>query len=173
MSIVDVIETAFQLVIALWVLSFLIRLIRPETSDFFSRTDQMIADAITSIPYALSNIWFATASVLYFVGNFSVLILLAFGVFLVGYSVLLHWPQVQFSADGLYQLARLLVDERAAWSGATILVAATVAIGHMWKLNLDKKQYYEKRMKELREEREAAHAKARASFSRDFPTDRL
>ena len=83
------------------------------------------------------------------------------GIFMLGYSIFLHVNQIELSFESVYGLTKFLADEKAAWSGATIIVAATVAIGHMWKLNLDKRQYFEKREKELLAEYEARRQKER------------
>lgn len=142
--------SAIKCLFTLWALSYLIRWFLPsEVQEMLGRMDEFLFGNIAAIPVLLSNIWFFAATILYFIGNFSALVLLAFGAFMVGYSIHLQWAQFQPTADGLYQLAKLLVEEKAAWSGATMLIAATVAIGHMWKLNFDKKQYFEKKEQEL------------------------
>lgn len=141
---------AVKWLFTLWVLSYFIRwFLSSEIQEMLGRMDEFLFGNIAAIPILLSNIWFFTATILYFIGNFSALILLALGAFMVGYSVHLQWAQFQPTAEGVYQLAKLLVEEKAAWSGATMLIAATVAVGHMWKLNLDRKQYFEKREQEL------------------------
>lgn len=135
-----------QVFFILWALSYFIRwFFSSEIQESLNRMDEFLLGNIIAIPILLSNIWLFAATILYFVGNMAALALLAFGAFMVGYTIHLHWGQFQPTADGLYQLAQLLVDEKTAWSGATILIAATVAVGHMWKLNLDRKQYYEKK----------------------------
>lgn len=138
-----------------WVLSYFVRWFLPsEIREKLNQMDEFLFGNIAAIPILLSNIWFFTATILYFIGNFSALLLLALGAFMVGYSVHLQWDQFQPTADGVYQLAKLLVEEKAAWSGATMLIGATVAVGHMWKLNFDRKQYFEKKEKELLEKLE-------------------
>ncbi|HXU93294.1 MAG TPA: hypothetical protein VFP33_06505 [Gallionella sp.] len=146
--------------LGLWILSFLVRpFVSYEKQEALRGVDEFIAEQINSIPIRLSNLWIFVGTILYFVGNFTVLLLLALGVLMLGYSIYLHSSQVELSFESIYNLAKLLVEEKAAWSGATTIVAATVAIGHMWKLNLDKRQYFEKREKELREEYEARRQK--------------
>lgn len=145
-----------QIFSGLWILSLLTRsFVSHDKQEALRVVDEWIAEQINSIPIRLSNLWLFVGTILYFVGNFTVLLLLALGVFMLGYSIFLHANQIEFSFESIYKLARLLVEEKTAWSGATTIVATTVAIGHMWKLNLDKRQYFEKRQKELREEYEA------------------
>ena len=151
----------------LWMLSYFIRFFLPsELSEKFERMDEFLFGNIAALPVLLSNIWFFVATILYFIGNFSALLLLALGAFMVGYSVFLHWAQFQPTAEGVYQLANLLVDEKAAWSGATMLIAATVAVGHMWKLNLDKKQYFEKKEQEFLDQLEKKRAEEHERFKK-------
>lgn len=149
-----------RIILVLWILSFLVRhFVSYEKQEALRGVDEFMVEQIYSIPVRLSNLWLFVGTILYFVGNFTVLLLLALGVFVLGYSIYLHSSQVEFSFESIYSLAKLLVEEKAAWSGATTIVAATVAIGHMWKLNLEKRQYFEKREKELREEYEARRQK--------------
>lgn len=145
--------TLFQVLLGLWLFSVLVRpFVSYEKQEALRSVDVFVARVVNAIPITLSNLWLFTGTILYFVGNFTVLLLLALGIFMLGYCVYIHADAVEFTFESIYNLARLLVEEKAAWSGATTIVAATVAIGHMWKLNLDKRQYYEKREKELREE---------------------
>jgi hypothetical protein len=141
---------AIKCFFGIWVLSYFVRIFLPSViAEKLEQLDYFIFGNIAAIPVLLSNIWFFTATILYFLGNFSALVLIAFGMFMVGYSVHLQWAEFQPTVEGLYKLAKVLVDEKAAWSGATVLIAATVAVGHMWKLNLDRKQYFEKKEREL------------------------
>ena len=134
---------------ALWALSYFVRFFLPyHTQETLERMDLFLLERITAIPVFLSNTWLFAATILYFLGNFAVLLLLFFGLFMISYSIYLHFTEVQSTFEWWYRLAITLVDEKAAWSGATMVVGATVAVGHMWKLNLDRKQYYEKREKE-------------------------
>lgn len=145
---------------ALWAMSHLVRFFFPRhIQENFERMDLFLLGRITAIPVFLSNLWFLAATILYFLGNFAVLLLLGFGVFMLSYSVNLHLTNIEFTFEWWYQLAKQLVEEKAAWSGATMIVGATVAIAHMWKLNLDKKQYFEKREKERHEQYEERRKK--------------
>jgi hypothetical protein len=76
---------------------------------------------------------------------------LVFGLFILSYSIHLHLANIEFTFVWWYQLGKQLVDEKTAWSGATMIVGATVAMAHMWKLNQDRKQYLEKRERDRRE----------------------
>lgn len=141
---------AIKCFFGIWTISYFVRIFLPSgIADKLERLDYFIFGNIVAIPVLLSNIWFFTATILYFLGNFSALVLIAFGMFMVGYSVHLQLAAFQPTAEGLYKLAKVLVEEKTAWSGATVLIAATVAVGHMWKLNLDRKQYFEKKEQEL------------------------
>lgn len=141
---------AIKCFFAIWALSYFARIFLPSgIAEKLEQLDYFIFGNIVAIPVLLSNIWFFAATILYFIGNFSALVLIALGIFMVGYSVHLQWAVFQPTADGVYQLAKQLVEEKAAWSGVTVLIAATVAVGHMWKLNLDRKQYFEKKEQEL------------------------
>ncbi|NLY12417.1 MAG: hypothetical protein GXZ10_02235 [Gammaproteobacteria bacterium] len=143
----------FKVLLGLWLLSFLIRFfLSYEKQELLREIDEFVLAKIIAIPVVLSNLWVFSGTILYFIGNFTVLLLLAFGIFMLGYSVFLNAHEVEFTFESIYSMAKTLVEDKAAWSGATIIVAATVAVGHMWKLNLDKRQYFEKREKELREE---------------------
>lgn len=145
---------------ALWAMSYFVRFFLPDhIQEHLERMDLFLLERITAIPVFLSNLWFLAATILYFLGNFAVLLLLGFGVFMLSYSVHLHLTNIEFTFEWWYQLAKQLVEEKAAWSGATMIVGATVAIAHMWKLNLDKKQYFEKREKERREQYEERRKK--------------
>lgn len=146
----------FKVLLGLWLLSFLVRhFLSYEKQELLRAIDGFVLERIIAVPVGLSNLWIFAGTILYFIGNFTVLLLLAFGIFMLGYSILLHAHEAEFSFESIYRLAKMLVEDKAAWSGATIIVAATVAVGHMWKLNLDKRQYFEKREKDLREEYEA------------------
>lgn len=146
----------FKFLLGLWLLSFLIRpFVSYEKKDLLRGIDEFLLGKISTVPVGLSNLWIFAGAILYFIGNFAVLLLLAFGIFMLGYSVFLHAHEVEFTFESIYRLAKMLVEDKAAWSGATIIVAATVAVGHMWKLNLDKRQYFERREKELHEEYKA------------------
>ncbi|MFM0362031.1 hypothetical protein [Paraburkholderia sediminicola] len=141
--------------IVLWLASHIIRLFLPsEVSEWLESADDFVIERIISVPIFLSNLWVVSAEILYFVGNFFALSLIVFGAFLVSYSVYLRWASIEFTLDGLYVLAQHLADDKVIWSGATMLIAATVAICNMWKLNLDRKQYYEKKEREAREKLE-------------------
>ncbi|KVO99334.1 hypothetical protein WL21_01335 [Burkholderia ubonensis] len=136
----------------IWLASHIIRLFLPSgVFEWLESVDDFVLGRIASIPIFLQNLWLVSAEILYFVGNFFALSLIIFGAFLVSYSVCLRWASLQFTSDGLYVLAQHLADDKVAWSGATMLIAATVAICNMWKLNLDRKQYFEKKEKEARE----------------------
>lgn len=149
----------------LWALSYFVRFFLPHhIQEGLGYMDLFFLERITAIPIFLSNLWFFAATILYFLGNFTVLLLLAFGVFMLSYSVQLHLTHIEFTFEWWYQLAKQLVDEKAAWSGATMIVGATVAIAHMWKLNLDKKQYFEKIEKEHREQYEERKKKKLERF---------
>ncbi|AMK76928.1 MULTISPECIES: hypothetical protein [Methylomonas] len=151
-----------KVLLGLWIISFLIRpFVSYEIQEFFRNMDEFIVEQISSIPIWLSNLWLFAGTILYFIGNFTVLLLLTLGVFMLGYSIFLHAQEVDCSLESVYNLAKSLVEEKTAWSGATTIVASTVAIGHMWKLNLDKRQYFEKREKELHEKYEARRNKER------------
>lgn len=152
---------AIKWFVAFWVLSVILRFFLPShIQESFERMDLFFLERIAAIPVFLSSLWFFSATVLYFLGNFTVLLLLGFGVFMLSYSIYLHIGNVEFTFEWWYRLAIQLVEEKAAWSGATMIVGATVAIANMWKLNLDKKQYFEKREKERREEYEERKKKA-------------
>jgi len=88
---------------------------------------------------------------------------------MLSYSIYLHTTSIEFTFEWWYQLATKLVEQKAAWSGATMIVGATVAIANMWKLNLDKKQYFEKREKERREQYEEQRKKSAEQSKRIFP----
>ena len=122
-----------------------------EVSERFEIAENFVLEKLAAIPVFLSNVWLVSAQICYFVGNFFALFLIAFGAVIVGYSVYLKRGTLQFTFEGAYQLAEQLAGDKVAWSGATLLIASTVAICNMWKLNLDKKQYFEKQEKELRE----------------------
>lgn len=142
---------ALPWLIGLWLLSNILKPFLP--SRFADKIEIMnisLLGKIVVIPILLYRIWFFTATILYFIGNFSALVLLALGAFMVGYSINLHLGNFQPTAEGLYLLSKQLIDEKAVWSGITILIAATVAIGHMWKLNLDRKKYFEDKERELK-----------------------
>ncbi|WP_202754149.1 hypothetical protein [Burkholderia cenocepacia] len=122
-----------------------------EVSERFEMAESFVLEKLAAIPVFLSNVWLVLAHICYFVGNFFALVLIAFGAVIVGYSVYLRRETLQFTFEATYRLAEQLAGDRVAWSGATLLIAATVAICNMWKLNLDRKQYFEKQEKELRE----------------------
>jgi len=160
---------ALQGFIVFWSLSFILRFFLPEhIRDALERMDLFLLEAISSIPVLLSNTWFFAATILYFLGNFAVLLLLVFGLFMLGFSIQQNLGDVEFTWAWWFQLSSRLVEEKTAWSGATMIVGTTAAIGHMWKLNLDKKQYFEKIEKERQEKyeerrkRESERAKKRA-----------
>lgn len=139
----------------LWIISFLIRpFVSYDKQEMFGRIDLFIAEQLNAIPVRLSNLWSLVSAILYFVGNFSVLVLLVLGIFMLGYTGYLHAGDVSLSFRSIYSLASALAGDKVAWSGATIVVATTVAIGHMGKLSLDKRQYFEKRQQELLAENE-------------------
>ncbi|WP_315979781.1 hypothetical protein [Aliamphritea spongicola] len=136
----------FKVMLGIWIISFVARpFVSSEDQEKLRMVDIFIADKINSIPIKLLNLWLLIGTVLYFIGNFTVLILLSLGVFMFGYSVFLHADLIELNLESIYNLAKLLVNEKVTWSSATIIVATTVAIGHMWKLNLDKRQYFEKK----------------------------
>ncbi|WP_116135853.1 hypothetical protein [Trinickia diaoshuihuensis] len=144
---------ALKWFIPLWTALHIICWFLPsEVSARLEVVDNFLLERLVSIPVFLSNVWLVSAQICYFVGNFFALILIAFGAVIVGYSVYLKRETLQFTFEGAYQLAEQLAGDKVAWSGATMLIAATVAICNMWKLNLDRKQYFEKQEKELREQ---------------------
>jgi hypothetical protein len=162
MEYLDWIWIALKWALCVWGFSFILRIFLPESiQEIFRSIDLFLLEKISAIPVLLSNIWLVVATVLYFVGNFTVLVLLAFGVFMLIYSIRLHLVNFEYTFDWLYQLSKQLVEEKAAWSGATMIVGATVAVAHMWKLTLDRKQYFEKKEKERREEYRAKISKDR------------
>ncbi|TKC91721.1 hypothetical protein FAZ69_04575 [Trinickia terrae] len=143
---------AVKVLVPLWLASHIIRWFLPsEVADRLEIVDNFILARIASIPVFLSNAWLVSAQICYYVGNFFAVVLIAFGAVIVGYSIYLQRETLQFSFAGAYQLAGQLAGDKVAWSGATMLIAATVAICNMWKLNLDRKQYFEKQEKELLE----------------------
>jgi hypothetical protein len=149
-----------QVLFVLWFLSFLVRpFVSYEKQELFREIDEFVVEQINSIPVILSNLWIFAGTILYFIGNFAVLFLLVMGVFMLGYSIFQHAHEIEFTFESTYKLATLLVEEKTAWTSATTIVATTVAIGHMWKLNLDKRQYFEKYEKDRREEYEVRHQK--------------
>lgn len=143
----------FKVFFILWFIAHAVCLFLPRTTpDWLESVDDFVLSRFASIPVLLTNAWLVAAQICYFIGNFFALVLISFGAFIVSYSVYLKQATLQFTFDGAYQLAEQLAGDKVAWSGATMLVAATVAICNMWKLNLDRKQYFEKREKEFREQ---------------------
>ena len=131
--------------IVLWLASHIIRLFLPsEVSEWLESADDFVIERIISVPIFLSNLWVVSAEILYFVGNFFALSLIVFGAFLVSYSVYLRWASIELTLDGLYVLAQHLADDKVIWSGATMLIAATVACSGQVNLDTRKGEYLKK-----------------------------
>lgn len=150
----------FQVLFVLWIVSFLIRpFVSYEKQQLLQDVDEFIVQQLISIPTLVSKLWQFTGTTLYYLGNFAALIVLLLGILSLCSSIFLHIQEIEFSLESILNFARLLAEEKTTLPSAASVVAATVAIGHMWKLNLDKRQYDEKCKKERREEYEARRQK--------------
>lgn len=63
------------------------------------------------------------------------------------YTLLLQFD-IQYSEfEPIYKVLVIVAENKAAWAGATIVIATTVAVGHMWNLRLNSAKFDEKMKK--------------------------
>lgn len=82
-----------------------------------------------------------------------------FGLALFTYSIYNALSLEAVNEVSLYNLAKNIINDKTTWAAATTIIATTVAIGHMGKLNLDKRLYFEKKQKEWQDEYSSKHNK--------------
>lgn len=132
-SYMDIIITISILTI---VLLFLLKPILPRWCSNFLDNCQNIFYLCSRL---VVEIWRLSSLIIYYLGMFSTLFLCFIGIILVygGFAMEMNYPIGFISV--IYNTAVGVSKNHAAWAGATLIVATTVAIGHMRKQDLGSK----------------------------------
>lgn len=135
--------------------SFILRPFLPDRYNEIAETIGMrVLMIIVGTPLFLKNLWVFSSTIAYFLGMFLILALLVIGVILFTYTLSLQIGLQNSFIQPIYDIIVVLSQNKAAWAGATIVIATTVAIGHMWNLRLNLKKFDGEMSKLRREERE-------------------
>ncbi len=155
--------------IVIWFFSYILRPFLPhQYNEFAEIIGLRILTLIVGTPLFLRNLWIFSSTIAYFLGMFSILGLLLIGILLFGYTLVI---QLGFNYDPIqpfYDLAVTLSKDKAAWAGATLIVATTVAIGHMWNLRINMAKFDKEMAKLQIEEKEAMDKLINKNRERSF-----
>ncbi len=164
MEILDLIRVFFTFISSAWIVCFLLVsfLGNDHQRSFFWSINEWAIDWITyKLPMLLTNIWMILATILHFIGNFTVLLLLCGSIFALGRSIFNYGEEFNLSGESIYTLIKFLTDDKVAVYAATSIVALTVAIGHMLKWNLEKRKYYQEDFEKRLEKAKKQQGKVR------------
>ena len=157
MTWIDWLHWGINISIGTFLFSYLLRPILPvwynEAAEAVGTRALLL---LTQIPTILQAAWLISSSILYYIGMFGVLTLLLAGMLLFGYTFALELGYPYEPLAPWYSLLARIAGQPAAWAGATVVVAATVAIGNAWNLRLTRLKFGKELTKLDREEKKAS-----------------
>lgn len=169
MSWWDMVVFGLRAIVIIWFFSYILRPFLPQQyNDFAEIVGLRLLTLIVGTPLFLRNLWVFSSSIAYFLGMFSILGLLLTGILLLGYTLVVQLGFTYDQIQPFYDLAVTLSENKAAWAGATVIVATTVAIGHMWNLRINMAKFDKEMAKLQREEKEAMEKRIKENRARVF-----
>jgi hypothetical protein len=124
----------------------------------------LIQDLIVTAGSILNLVPIAGA-IIYLVGNFTAYLVVVLGGYHVGYEFLSLWNVSELNTLGMSQLAKELFTAHSVQIAIGFVMAGTVAIAHLKKYSLDRKQYWEKLNKEALEAAKQKQDEDKARFA--------
>lgn len=157
----------FRACLIVWIISYLLRPFLPDKyNEVVLEIGHRFLLLLISIPTVVRNTWVCSSSIMYYLGMFSILGLFLIGLFMFLYTLLLQFG-IQYSEfEPIYKVLVIVAENKAAWAGATIVIATTVAVGHMWNLRINSAKFDEEMKKFKREEQEAFENKRNKTLSK-------
>ncbi|WP_414931849.1 hypothetical protein [Vibrio europaeus] len=104
------------------------------TSDFF---------------HELRKVWRAFVSFVHTIGWFATITILGASIYSLGVAISLEFDLLEKAPQIYLKLANIFQNP-FSWAAATSIVGSTVAIGHVWNLELNREKFYEERRERLR-----------------------
>ncbi len=145
-----------KFIFIIWLLSYLLMPFLPKRyNEFVVEVSYRFLLLVLNLPSAIRNLWIFSSSIMYYIGMFSILGLFLIGFFMFSYTLLLQLGFQYSELELTYEVLVKVAENKAAWAGATIVIATTVAVGHMWNLRINSAKFNEEMKKFKREEKEA------------------
>ena len=104
---------------------------------------------VNSFASDIREIWKFFVVIIHSVGWLATISILSASIYALGCSVLLEFVILTKQPDAFLKLSNIFQNQ-FAWAAATSIVGGTVAIGHVWNLELNREKFYEERRERYR-----------------------
>lgn len=97
-----------------------------------------------SIASEIRKIWKLCVIIIHSIGWLATIAILSSSIYALGCSVLLEFEVISNQPDIFLKLLNIF-QNKFSWAAATSIVGSTVAIGHVWNLELNREKFYDER----------------------------